>query len=236
MATVTPIPPGAEPASVGHPARARLLGGLLGAGLGIAGMALLYALGTAAGFAAHPAFALAIGPDGIFSPTGGAPFVWLVPPLAAGLAGLLLAGRAARRAAWAGVTMGYLTYGLGIAMGPVFVLFLPSLGAEGGGAVGILDAGLSLLIGIGVLWLIGAVALAPLLVVCAGAGVAWAAALRALVPAGAGGGGAEIPGLAGEPRGGLLSGVALIVIAGVLGFLWALLTTFLQILVDSQAT
>jgi hypothetical protein len=28
---------------------------------------------------------------------------------------------------------------------------------------------------------------------------------------------------------------ALVVIAGVLGFLWVLLTTFLQILVDSQA-
>lgn len=237
MATVTPIPPAAEPASVGRATRARVLGGLLGAGLGIAGMALLYALGTAAGFAAHPAFALVIGPDGIFSPTNGAPFVWVVPPLAAGLAGALLARRAARRARWAGVTMGYLTYALGIAIGPIFVLFLPSIGAEGGaGAVGILDAGLSLLIGIGVLWLIGAVALAPLLVVCAAAGVAWAAGLRALLPPIEEPIAPGTPGVAPEPGRGILSGVALIVIAGVLGFLWALLTTFLQILVDSQAT
>jgi hypothetical protein len=238
METVTPIPPAAGTVPVDapvHRGRAALVGAVIGAALGLGGMALLVVVGTATGLAAHTAFALVIGPDGIFSPTGGAPFVWVVPPVAAGLAGALLAARARRRAPWAGVTMGYVTYALGIAIGPVFVLFLPSLesATAGSGGIGVLDATLGLLIGMGFLWLAGAVALAPLLVVCAAAGVAWAAALRAVFPASGAVRGVE-PGSPGSGRGVTLA-TALVVIAGVLGFLWVLLTTFLQILVDSQA-
>ena len=229
MATVTPIPPALDATGEPGSGRARPVAGLVGAALGLAGMALLYLGVTAAGLGAHPAFALAVGPDGIFSPTRGAPFVWLVPPLAAGVAGVVLAPRAAARRPLAGVTMGYLTYALGIAVGPVFVLFLPSLGSAtaGMGAVGALDAAIGLLIGIGVLWLAGAVVLAPLLAVCVLAGVAWAGAVRAVVRR-------PIP--VAEAQGSPRLAAVLVVVAGVLAFLWVLLTTFLQILVDSQAT
>ena len=229
METVTPIPPVAEVALGPSKGRARAVGAALGAALGLVGIALLAGVGAAGGVVTSPALALLIGPDGIFSLTAGAPFVWVVPPLAAVLAGALLGPRAARRLPLAGLTMGYVTYAIGILVGPIFVLFLPSLGTPGVGlgGVGVVDAALGLVFGLGVLWLIGAVALAPALALCALAGVVWAAGVRRLVPIPPG----ARPVDPGRPP---LLAAALVVLAGVLGLLWVVLTIFLQILVDAQ--
>lgn len=188
-------------------------------------------------------------------------FVWAVPPIAAGLAGALVAPWAAGRARWAGMAMGYVSYLLGIGLGPLFVLVLPSIGAPqavGSGAVSVLDSLLSIVFGVGVLWFIGAVILAPLLSACVVAGIAWAAGVRRVV---AGPGTATPPGLdpsaGARSAGGQSSGrraagrrsagdrsidrpvvdgplIAMVVVAGVLGLLWLVLVAVLQVLTDAQ--
>lgn len=225
------MPATAPPPSRVRPRRLRLIGLGLGVVVGAATTVALLVAGLASGIAAGASIAPLFGPDGIFAPDRGARFVWAVPPLAAGLAGAILAPRAARRPRWAGTTMGFVTYLIGIVIGPLFVLVLPGLGAAptvGSSAASILDTVLSLVFGVGVVWVVGGVALAPMLAAFVLAGIAWAAVLRHLV---------DGPSTVGPPSSRsdaspLIDGplIAMVVIAGVLGVLWLLLTTFLQLL------
>lgn len=215
-------------------ARVGLIGLALGALVGGIATAALLLVGLASGIASGGSLDLLVGPDGIFAPDRGARFVWLVPPIAAGVAGAIVAPWAVRRTRWAGTAMGYLTYLLGIGIGPLFVLVLPSLGAStvGTDAVSAFDSLLSVIFGVGVLWFIGAVILAPLLVACVLGGIGWAAAVRRMV-----GGSAVVD----DRRAGAPSPVAdrqlvdgplivMVVIASVLGLLWLLLVAVLQVL------
>lgn len=213
--------------------RVRLIGLALGALVGTATTVVLLVAGLVSGIAAGGSIALLFGPDGIFAPDRGARFVWAVPPIAAGLAGALVAPWAIRGPRWAGLTMGFVTYAFGIGIGPLFVLVLPSVGAPptvGSSAMSAFDTLLSLVFGVGVLWFIGAVILAPLLVACVLGGIAWAAGLRRVV---AGSGTVARSTSVDAP---LVDGpfVAMVVVASVLGLLWLLLVTVLQVLADTQ--
>ncbi|MGK2849951.1 MAG: hypothetical protein ACSLFN_03460 [Candidatus Limnocylindrales bacterium] len=217
-----------------RPRRARLIGFGLGALVGAATTGILLVAGLVSGVFAGASFALLIGPDGIFAPDRGAPFALAAPPIAAAVAGAIVAPWAARRPRWAGMTMGFVTYLVGIVSGPLFVLVLPNLGVAptvGSSEVSIFDSLLSLVFGVGILWFVGAVLLAPLLAACVVAGIAWAALLRRVVdgPVSA----ASSPTAADTP---LIDGplVAMVVVAGVLGVLWLLLTAFLQLLANAQ--
>lgn len=214
--------------------RVRLIGLLLGALVGAAVTALLLLVGVASGIAAGGSLDLLVGPDGLFAPERGARYVWVVPPIAASGAGAIVAPWAARRTRWAGAAMGFMTYLIGIGIGPLFVLVLPDLGAPptvGSVAVSAFDGLLSVLFGVGVLWFIGAVILAPLLLACVVGGIAWAAALRGVV----GDPGAPAPPPA-APRP-LVDAplIVMVVVASVLGLLWLLLVAVLQVLADAQS-
>lgn len=229
----TPPPPSGV-----RPRRLRLIGLGLGGLVGLATTGIVLAAGLASGIASGGSIALLLGPDGLFAPDRGAPFVLAVPPVAAGLAGAIVAPWAARRARWAGMTMGYLTYLIGIVIGPLFVLVLPSVGAAtvGSSAVSIVDGLLSVVFGVGVLWFVGGVILAPLLAACVLAGIAWAAVLRRVL-GGQGTGLRAVPGApASTAAAPLVDGplIAMAVVAGVLGVLWLLLTAFLQLLSDAR--
>lgn len=220
--------------SAARPRRVRWIGFGLGALVGgLATVALLVA-GIVSGIASGSSIALLIGPDGVLAPDRGARSVWAVPPIAAGVAGAIVAPWARRRRRWAGMTMGFTTYLVGIVIGPLVVFVLSSVGAPptvGASEVSIVDSFLGLVFGVGVLWIVGAVFLAPLLVACVLAGITWAALLRRVVqePAST----ASSPTSARTP---LIDGplVAMVVVAGVLAVLWLLLTAFLQFLADAQ--
>lgn len=224
-----PTPP--LPASA-RPRRVRLIGLALGVLVGTATTVVLLVAGLASGIASGASIAPLFGPDGLFAPDRGARFVWAVPPIAAGLAGAIVAPWAMRRPRWAGMTMGFVTYLVGIGIGPLFVLVLPSLGAPptvGSSAMSVFDSLLSVVFGVGVLWFIGAVILAPLLVACVLAGIAWAAGLRRV----AAGAGTVAPSRVDAP---LVDGplLAMVVVASVLGLLWLLLVTVVQLLAGAR--
>lgn len=223
----TPPPPAT--ARVGP---VRLVGVGLGVAVGIAVLVLVLGAGLVFGLASGATFALLVGPDGILSPDRGAPYVWVVPPIAAAVAGGLVAPWAVRRRRWAGMTMGYVTYLIAILIGPLFVLILPGLGA--GPTVGLsaaspLDSLLGVVFGVGLLWFIGAVILAPVLVVFVLGGVAWAIGVRRVVGASPG----NAPSGRDDDPAIDAALVAMVVVAGVLGVLWVVLTTVLQILVGA---
>ena len=226
MPTTPPLP-----ASV-RPPRLRLIGLALGVLVGTATTVVLLVAALASGIASGASIAPLFGRDGLFAPDRGARFVWAVPPIAAGLAGAVVAPWAMRGPRWAGMTMGFVTYLVGIGIGPLFVLVLPSLGAPpavGSDALSVFDSLLSVVFGVGVLWFIGAVILAPLLVACALGGIAWAAGLRRVVA----GSGTVAPPRIDAP---LVDGplLAMVVVASVLGLLWLLLVSVLQLLAGAR--
>jgi hypothetical protein len=123
--------------------------------------------------------------DGFLSMGGGLP-PWTVAPIAAALAGALCAPRTMAGTRWAGVTMGYLTYGIALLLAPLAVFAPPwgmgDLTTRAGIDIG--EAVVRVLVGIPVIAVLAGVFLAPLLVVCGAAGIAWAASLRAVLRAG----------------------------------------------------
>jgi hypothetical protein len=152
-------------------ASTRLAGAVLGAIL--AAVAIVGAVRVDALLVANPEdspIAIVFGPDGISrgEPLG-ALLVWSVGPVAALIAGWLLAVPASRGVDGSGLWMGTATYVLAIGIAPV--VFLPSLVSEG----------IESLRSIGALpfvWLFAGAALAPLLAVCLVAGPIWATILR----------------------------------------------------------
>jgi hypothetical protein len=218
VTTIEPIagadPPPATPLT-GMPGR--LLGAVVGAVLGLATFAAIIALGRLTGFAETPALAMVAGEEGILSPTGGAPLAWLVPPLAAALAGTLDGPAAARGVRWVGTWMGFVTYLVGVAIGAV--LLVGVLASETSTTS---SSPLGLLTGIPILLLAGAVVLAPLLLVCIALGIAWAAVLRRV----AGG----PPVASGDARPVLLVAVVGVVLAA----LWLIWSFIISVLVATQ--
>jgi hypothetical protein len=200
--------------------RARLVGAVVGAVAGLLAIAALTIVARLTGLGEWVGLALLVGEDGVFSLESGAPFAWVVPPLAAGIVGALTAPGAARGVRWSGWWMGFLTYGLGIVIGAVLLVLVPT---------GVMDASsefpadpISLVVGGLVLTFVGAIIAAPVLALCVAAGVAWAAIVRRLAPLRAG----TDPGA--RPI------VVLGVVAAILAVLWLMVTTFLDILVQSQ--
>lgn len=159
--------------------RTRILGAAVGAAVGAIAFLVLWAAAAVIDTSDVAIMELVAGPDGLLSMTGGTPFVWAVPPLAAALAGLAIGGRAARRRPWSGLLMGFVTYATGILLGTVLVLVV-LLGEGGMTDPGMIFGAMSGMIGVAI---IGAIVLAPLLVVCAVAGVVWAAIVRAVTVA-----------------------------------------------------
>jgi hypothetical protein len=207
-------PPPATP-TTGRPAR--LIGAAVGAVLGLATFALVILVGRLTGLAETPALAMVAGEEGILSPTGGAPLAWLVPPLAAAVAGALDGPAASRGVRWVGTWMGFVTYVVGVAIGAV--LLVGVLASETTTAS---SSPLGLLTGIPILLLAGAVVLAPLLLVCIALGIGWAAVLRRVAGGGAGGSDDARP-------------VLLVAIVGaVLAALWLIWSFIISILVATQ--
>ena len=180
-------------------------------------------VGRLTGLSEWSAFALVVGEDGVFSPTTGAPLAWVVPPLAAAVAGGITGPTAARHVAWAGTWMGFVTYAIGVVVGAV-VLVVPMLG--GGTGFSAPEPGsmsvVTIVVGVVTLIFIGTIVFAPVLLLCVAAGAGWAAVVRRVV-------GAPVPT---DP--GSRPILALAAIGGVLALLWLALTTFLDILVQSQ--
>lgn len=215
-------------------ARVGLIGLVLGALVGGIATAGLLFVGLASGIASGGSLDMLVGREGILSAERGVRIVWLVPPIAGGMAGAIVAPWAMRRTRWAGMAMGFLTYLIGIGIGPLFVLVLPGLGAPptvGTESVSVFDSLLSVIFGIGVLWFIGAVILAPILVACVLGGIGWAAALRRVIE------GSDVTAPAPTSARPLVDGplIGMVVIASVLGLLWLLLVAVLQVLTAAQS-
>ncbi len=190
---VVAMPEATAPSPAGDAAdrSPRTLGAAVGVTLGAASLAVLWLLAATLGESVDVAILeLVAGPDGILSLTGGAPFIWLAPLLAAAIAGWTLAPRAVARRAWAGWLLGWLAYVIGILVGTLIVLVLTA--GDDVSLVGGFDLAGAY---VGLVFL-GSIVLAPLLLVCVVGGVLWAAVLRTAVPppvsAGSGAAGASI--------------------------------------------
>jgi hypothetical protein len=177
MEPVTTIEPAVDadpmPATPATGRPARLIGALIGAVVGLAVFAVVILLGRLTGLAETVALAMVAGEDGILSPTGGAPLAWLVPPVAAALAGAIDGPAAARGVRWTGTWMGFVTYVIGVVVGAVLLV-----GVLASDTPDVSAAPLQLLTGLPILVLAGAVVLAPVLLACIGMGIAWAAVVR----------------------------------------------------------
>jgi hypothetical protein len=102
---------------------------------------------------------------------------WVIPPLAAAIGGFVVAPRATSSERWAGPWMGAVTYLAAVILGPLLILG-PSVGeVTDGGLLGPIGVVVSLAVGALTFSLLAAIILAPLLVICIGAGIAWAKAL-----------------------------------------------------------
>jgi hypothetical protein len=222
VTTIDPVDAGAsQPVSVAAGRSARLVGALVGALAGLLAIAALYAIARVTGLGEWVGLALLVGEDGVFSLSTGAPFAWAVPPLAAAVVGAATAPGAARGVRWSGWWMGFLTYGLGILIGAILLVLVPT---------GVMSASsefpmnpINLVVGGLVLAFVGTIIAAPVLALCVAAGIAWAAIVRRVAPVDAG----VDPGS--RPI------IVLGVIAAILAVLWLMVTTFLDILVQSQA-
>ncbi len=201
---------------------ARAVGAVVGAVVGLAAIGILFVVARLLGVADSTAFALMVGEDGVFSPTSGAPLAWAVPPLAAAIVGAGTGPTAARGVEWSGAWMGFLTYLLGIVIGAILLVLVPTVALTE--TEGVPVGPMNLVFGALVLAVVGAIIATPLLLLCVGGGVVWAAVVRRVAPADGGATPGSRPAL-------------LIVIVGVvLGVLWVMLTTFLEVLVTSQTT
>lgn len=211
MDTVTPIGPSR-----------RMTGALLGAAVGLAAILVSWAVARVTGLHDHVALALIVGDGGVFSPTEGFLPVWVVPPLASGLAGWLLTRSAVEGTRWAGSAMGFVAYLIAVLLGATIVVAAVAGGAMSGPVIGSI---VDLVIGWLVFAVAGSVVVAPLLAVCVAAGIGWAILVRRLTSGSAAAGT--------DPSPGWWLPLMIVVAIG-LGILWLLWITFLQILVDSQ--
>jgi hypothetical protein len=206
---------------------ARALGAVLGATLAAGLSALITAIGLAGSVTAPASIALILGPDGIFSPTTGAPGAWALLPAAAAIAGFALGPSAVDAVRWSGTTMGFLTYLVGVPLGATLLLG-PILDSSG---VGFEELGVGGLAGMAggfvILLILGAVVLAPLLALAMAMGALWARLVRATAPL------AHIASDAAASSRSLP--ILLLVIVGVLiAGGWLVLTTFLDILAEAD--
>lgn len=223
MEPVTTIDPTGERSSAAAGRfGARLVGAVVGAVAGLAAIAVLFVLSRLLGVADSTAFALLVGEDGVFSPTAGAPLAWLVPPIAAALVGAGTGPTAARGAEWSGAWMGFLTYLLGIVIGAVLLVLVPTGALTT--AEGVSVGPINLLFGALVLAVVGGIIATPLLPLCVAGGVVWATVVRRVAPA------------AGDATPGSRPALLIVIVGLVLGVLWVLLTTFLEVLVTSQSS
>jgi hypothetical protein len=204
------------------PIAVRSMGATLGVILGLAAMGLVYIASAipVAESVLHIRYIL--GPDGIAATSGTRLLAWAVAPVAAGMAGWISAPRALVGRRFAGVRMGFWTYAIAIVVAP-FLVFGPSLAGPGviegierqplESLQSIVTSGpfvVAMIIGF------GAVILAPLLLVSAGAGAVWAAAVRWLTR------GSGDPGLRADiPE---TDTRLLVVMAATLGLLWLVVT------------
>lgn len=209
-ATPTPIPMADAPARA---ASARSMGATLGAVLGLAAMAGLYELSAVPEVEAVLHVRLILGPGGYDEVPFSAVLAWTVAPVAAAIAGWFNAARALGGRRWAGVWMGYATYGVAIVIAPFVIYALPSLTmfapsdlASMAKSTADLAAGSVMLV------ILSGIILAPLLLVCASLGALWARVLRAVLGA--------TP-TSGEDSPPAASGPVLLAIAIVLGILWS---------------
>jgi hypothetical protein len=215
------VVPGGETATPQAPRRpTRLIGALAGAGAGVLAIAGLFAIARLTGWSEWVGLALVVGEDGVFSPTTGVPLAWAVPSLAAAIVGAATAPAAARGVRWSGWWMGFLTYGLGILIGALLLVLVPTGVIDG--STGWPGGPLDLVVGMLTLTFVGTIIVAPLLVLCVLAGIGWAAVVHRVSPA----------------PGGIDPGsrpiVVLGVVAAILAVLWLLVSTFLDILVAAQ--
>jgi hypothetical protein len=187
----------------------RPLGALLGMALALSILVALYAIGRRldpqAAFLLEPVF----GRDGITHGQATALLVaWATGPVAAGIAGWVMAKRAAGEVAWAGAWMGAITYVLAIAIAPLSVV-VAAIGDRAGTDIA------SALGEVPILWVLGGVILAPLAIACIISGMVWAATLRLVRgPAGRRPPGSIPAGLPGAP---------LLAVGVLLGLAWVVL-------------
>ena len=116
-----------------------------------------------------------LGPDG-FMPDGTLPHLaaWACGPVAAALAGVLLAGAAVRGERWAGPWMGVVTFLLTLLLASL----IPDLTRLARGQASFGEAIGQAVVGAPLMTLLAGALLAPLGAVCAAAGTAWAWVLR----------------------------------------------------------
>ena len=221
MEPVTTIEPAVDadpvPATPATGGRARLVGALLGAVAGLVVFAVVILVGRVTGLAETPALAMVAGEDGILSPTGGAPLAWLVPPLAAALAGAIDGPAAARGVRWTGTWMGFVTYLIGVVVGAVLLV-----GVLASDTADVSSSPLQLLTGLPILMLAGAVVLAPVLLACVAMGIGWAAVVR------------RVAGTPGATTDAARPVLIVAIVGAVLGALWLIWSFIISVLVATQ--
>jgi hypothetical protein len=194
---------------------ARSMGATLGAVLGLAAMGALYVASAIPAVESVIHIRAILDPDA-FLGIGALLPPWAVAPIAAGLGGFICAPRTMAGRRWSGVAMGYVTYVIGILIAPLAVFGPPWIGSDPsfGYEPGLVDTLGNLVFGLPALSVIAGIVLAPLLLVCSAAGIAWAFGLRAILVAG----GATVA--AGEPERRAVDGQILFWIAVLLGIGW----------------
>jgi hypothetical protein len=209
MDAPTPVSPAVTPSSW----YTRSMGATLGAVLGLGAMGALYGASAIPAVESVVHIRALLDPDG-FLGIGAMLPPWAVAPIAAGLAGFICASRTMAGRRWAGVAMGYVTYAIGLIIAPLAVFGPPSTGSDPflGYQPGLVDVLGNLVFGLPAMSMIASIVLAPLLLVCAAAGIVWAFGLRAILVAG----GATV----GEPERRTVDGWVLLAIAAVLGLGW----------------
>ena len=155
--------------------RVRLAGALLGSVICAGLLAALYAAAAIEPIEGLFRIRYVLGPDG-FMPDGTWPHVaaWACGPVAAAIAGALLAVPAVRGERWAGVWMGVITFFLTLLLASLVPDVTHVIRREEALADGVV----AVLIGAPFMTLLAAGILAPLCVLCVGAGAGWAWILR----------------------------------------------------------
>lgn len=155
--------------------RQRLAGAALGSVLCAGLLVALYAAAAIPAVEGLMRVRFVLGPDGLM-PDGTLPHLaaWACGPIAATLAGVLLAGAAVRGERWAGPWMGIVTFLLTLLLASLIpdLTRLVRRQASFGEAVG------QAVVGAPLMMLLAGAILAPLGAVCATAGTAWAWVLR----------------------------------------------------------
>ena len=212
MDAPTPVSPAVTPSTW----YVRSMGATLGAVLGLGAMGALYVASAIPAVESVIHIRALLDPDGFFGIGAMLP-PWALAPIAAGLAGFVCAPRTMTGRRWAGVAMGYLTYAIGLLIAPLAVFGPPSTGSDPpfGYQPGLVDILGNLVFGLPALSVIAGIVLAPLLLVCAAAGIVWAIGLRAILVAG----GASV----GEPEQRKVDGQILFGIAVLLTIGWLLI-------------